>query len=103
MLTNLLKNSLKYTKEGYIQLSVTKEDSKEIIERAFGEDHEIPSALSSMEEELSPILVKFEVSDSGCGIPLEQKEHLFKLFAHARSKSFSEENPCHAGMGLFLS
>lgn len=62
ILTNLLSNAVKFTNEGLIALRATCETS-----------------------EPERILVRFEVEDSGCGIPSGETEHLFKEYYQGQS------------------
>lgn len=71
VLENLLVNAVKFTKEGYVRLNVSR---------------------------LGPDLLMFEVSDSGCGIPLENLEHIFEGYTQV-DESYTRR---HGGTGLGL-
>lgn len=59
-LLTLLENALRYTTEGRINLLVR-------LDQLFGRDH-----------------LRFDVSDTGAGIPPEQQDHIFEPFTPAR-------------------
>jgi signal transduction histidine kinase/ActR/RegA family two-component response regulator len=75
VLVNLLHNAVKFTEAGKVELRVTVES-----------------------EDAEHIALRFEVEDSGIGVPLEQQEFIFRRFSqvdgsHARR---------HGGLGLGL-
>ena len=69
VLENLLRNAAKFTQEGYITLELIKENSGGI---------------------------RIQVTDTGCGIPLDKQEMIFERFT--KLDSFVQGN----GLGLFL-
>ena len=76
IITNLLANAIKFTKNGSITIRVMIEDEKD--ERS---------------------LVAFSITDTGEGIPEEQQEHLFKPFIQGDSSTTKN----YGGSGLGLS
>lgn len=78
VLTNLVFNGLKFTKEGSVLLKVSIEDIKE--------------------GEVPVITLKFEVKDTGIGIPPEKQEDIFQAFTQA-SASITRK---YGGTGLGL-
>ncbi|MFD2613588.1 PAS domain S-box protein [Paenibacillus gansuensis] len=76
ILINLVGNSVKFTDEGYIRVSVSLADTP------FGESK----------------FLKFKVTDTGIGIPLEMQSRLFQSF----SQLHPEINRKYGGTGLGL-
>lgn len=79
VLTNLLKNSIKYTREGFVSLRISK-----IIDRNAKEGF---------------ALFCFEVVDSGIGIPKEKKQEIFNRFFQLEGGKMLADG----GVGLGLS
>jgi PAS domain S-box-containing protein len=78
VLTNLVSNALKFTEEGSVRVSVSvKEDGE------------------------SDVLLLFEVSDTGIGIPLAQQERVFDSFTQADSSTTRRYGG--TGLGLTIS
>ncbi|MBI5330238.1 MAG: PAS domain S-box protein [Betaproteobacteria bacterium] len=75
-LLNYAGNAVKFTEQGFVLLRAR-------LLREKGED----------------LLVRFEVQDSGCGIPPEQQERLFDAFEQADASTTRR----HGGTGLGLS
>jgi signal transduction histidine kinase/CheY-like chemotaxis protein len=75
VLTNLLGNAVKFTKEGHVRLAATLLDKSD-----------------------TDIVVKVEVSDSGLGISPEDQSKLFTPFTQASNVNIRE----HGGTGLGL-
>jgi signal transduction histidine kinase/CheY-like chemotaxis protein len=78
ILFNLVGNAVKFTKEGYIRLALSKEYNKE--------DH-------------SSLDLIFTVQDTGIGIPADQKELVFEAF----KQQIGQRTARHQGTGLGLS
>ncbi|MFM2419683.1 MAG: hypothetical protein RL385_4406 [Pseudomonadota bacterium] len=74
-LLNLLSNAVKFTSRGWVRLSA-----------------------APVKEEASRILVRFEVEDTGEGIPLDRQSELFNAFEQADSSTTRR----HGGTGLGL-
>lgn len=77
-LINLLSNAIKFTNKGHVKLIVT---------------------LSKKTDENRNIVVKFEVQDTGIGIPEDKKEYIFDRFA----KISPSNKGLYKGQGLGLS
>ena len=95
ILTNLLSNAVKYTDKGNIVFSVSVEEQENT-----GEDkvHLLGKRQSGDEND---IRIRFEVSDTGNGIPEEAKERIFESFERADLiKNRSVEG---TGLGLAIS
>lgn len=69
VLSNLIGNAVKFTKEGSIQLSVRAGEGRILPEEAVYNGNTVP--------------ILFEVHDTGIGISPEQKERLFQPFIQA--------------------
>lgn len=76
ILLNLMGNAIKFVEKGEIRLGVAQ--------------------LKAAKEE---VLMEFEVSDTGIGIPEEKLEHIFDSFRQAESDTFAK----YGGTGLGLS
>lgn len=74
VLNNLLGNAIKFTDRGHVRLSVRRDD------------------------EAGKALLRFEVEDTGIGIPTENVERIFDAFRQADSSSVRR----HGGTGLGL-
>ena len=75
ILTNLLGNAIKFTDSGYVKLKIT-----------------------TIEKEANNAVLRFEVSDTGMGIPEDKLETIFSEFAQASY----EVNLNYGGTGLGL-
>lgn len=80
VLLNLLNNSIKFTDNGTIFLDVTRESSL------------IPDE----------VMLKFSVTDTGCGIAQEDRIKLFESFSQINSKTTQKINE-GTGLGLIIS
>ncbi|MEN9522755.1 MAG: Autoinducer 2 sensor kinase/phosphatase LuxQ, partial [Bacteroidota bacterium] len=78
ILNNLVANALKYTNYGIIELGVVR---KELISS-------------------SEIKIKFEIKDTGIGIPYERQDSIFEMFANANSENILKHNS--SGLGLSI-
>ncbi|WP_304237039.1 PAS domain S-box protein [Jiulongibacter sediminis] len=76
VLVNLINNAIKFTEEGYIQLSV-----------------------QAIKNEDGINLIEFEVKDTGIGIPEDKKEAIFDRFTQANTNTTRK----YGGTGLGLS
>ncbi|MCE7063209.1 response regulator [Dyadobacter sp. CY343] len=75
IITNLLHNAVKFTERGFVKLAVRE-----------------------VERDQSQILLQFEISDSGIGIPLEDQSSIFEIFV----QSSLETSRGNRGTGLGL-
>lgn len=92
ILVNLLSNAIKYTKKGAILVIVDWQQTGRFKHKPEG-------------------IIKFTVSDSGCGISKEKKKNLFKFLDFSQFKdnldngvdNINPSNPKLAGTGLGIS
>ncbi|MCT7986595.1 ATP-binding protein [Laspinema sp. A4] len=91
ILFNLLSNAAKFTRQGKIEMAVTK-----LLRKA------IPLAVTP-EEESSPndLFVVFQICDTGIGMSAEQLNHLFQAFMQADASTTREYGG--TGLGLAIS
>ena len=87
IILNLLSNAIKFTSSGEVILRV------EVVEEPVVEQAMDGSALS--------LLVKFAVSDSGIGIPVEAQSKLFQLFTQVDTSTTRKYGG--TGLGLAIS
>ncbi|MEM6352540.1 MAG: ATP-binding protein [Cyanobacteria bacterium P01_D01_bin.14] len=78
ILMNLLSNAIKFTQQGSVTMRA--------------------SALPEPQTDAS-IWIRFEVEDSGPGVPVEQHDHLFEAFVQAEAGQRSQEG---TGLGLAI-
>jgi len=78
VMNNLVGNAVKFTEKGYVKIAVGK------IREAEAEE-----------------LIRFEISDTGVGIPLEAQEKLFQVFTQADSSTTRKYGG--TGLGLAIS
>ncbi len=76
ILNNLVSNAMKFTHEGFVRIS------------AFTESSDTKTCSLTM-----------EVEDTGVGIPEDQQEHIFEMFAQKKGQDFRQ----YGGTGLGLS
>ncbi|MEO0459116.1 MAG: ATP-binding protein, partial [Cyanobacteria bacterium P01_A01_bin.114] len=85
ILINLLSNAIKFTQQGTVTLRASVD----------------PVASSSPSPLLQqPITLYFEVADTGCGIPFEDRDKLFQPFVQTRSGAQAGSG---TGLGLVIS
>jgi PAS domain S-box-containing protein len=82
VLINLLSNAVKFTHQGQVSLKVNQETNSQ---------HDLNT---------SPILLYFEVKDSGVGIPSEEIQHIFEPFVQVKNEQKMQEG---TGLGLPIS
>ncbi|MBD3304788.1 response regulator [candidate division KSB3 bacterium] len=84
VLINLLSNALKFTDQGYIQVSLRREEDD------LSEDGSASPALN----------LHFSVTDTGPGIAPEERESLFEAFTQTETGKLAQEG---TGLGLSIS
>ena len=87
VLINLLSNSIKFTETGFVSLQVSWQAIPEVV----------PENQSSDEQ---PILLSFEVQDSGPGVAPSEQEKLFQPFEQTTTGITSKQG---TGLGLPIS
>lgn len=92
ILLNLLSNAIKFTTQGSVtlQVSVESPQTEEIVEA---------SSLLSLAAH-APILLQFEVTDTGVGIDLEEQTMIFDAFVQAEA---GKKSVSGTGLGLTIS
>jgi signal transduction histidine kinase len=86
ILLNLISNAAKFTEQGIITLTVSREQKSKITQ-ANGES--------------SPSFVVFRVTDSGIGMTHQQLKHIFKAFSQADTSTTRKYGG--TGLGLTIS
>ena len=92
VLLNLLGNAVKFTDQGHVTLRVTAKDE---VRRIKDENESLPFIPAP-----SSFILRFEVEDTGIGIPSDQLERIFQPFEQVREADKRVEG---TGLGLTIS
>src|SRR5262249_44801539 len=103
IIVNLVGNALKFTDNGEVVVSVrATEDRGQRTENAEGgPESEDGCPSSSVVCPLSSVLLRFEVRDTGIGIPPHKQQHIFEAFGQADSSTSRKYGG--TGLGLTIS
>ncbi len=121
ILVSLIENAIQFTQQGHVILRVKGESQQlgsqpielQVEKSAIGsagycqpKDDSVSVDLSSLDSlnspdfHAAPILLFFEVEDTGCGIAAHEIGHLFQAFSQAEAGQKSQRG---TGLGLFIS
>ncbi|MCP5053207.1 MAG: response regulator, partial [bacterium] len=92
ILFNLVGNAVKFTKKGYIELGLARQDSDSDSDNDSNSDSEIAGDRGNLD-------LVIWVRDTGIGIPPDQEELIFEAFRQQEGQQVSE----YGGTGLGLS
>ena len=104
VLLNLISNSIKFTDRGNIFLNITEIDCDTFLKLKKLHFHEkkedtLPSNDEEIENKSYDLFIRFDITDTGCGIYKSDKKKLFKSF----SQVSNGDNPkLEEGTGLGL-
>ncbi len=84
ILLNLLTNAIKFTDKGVVSLSISTIKKEEFKKECTNEDH---------------VFIRFDISDTGCGIKEQEREKLFKSFSQIDNQVSTK---IYQGTGLGL-
>jgi PAS domain S-box-containing protein len=100
ILTNLVKNAIKYTPSGFIEFGYDFNPVKQNVYGEFGSTEQ-SQRIEQVDRLSETVELEFYVKDTGIGIPPEKKEIIFERFRQG-SESLTR-NYEGAGLGLAIS
>jgi signal transduction histidine kinase/DNA-binding response OmpR family regulator len=95
ILLNLLSNSIKFTDKGtiFLNLEILKAEDVVLLRQLYTNSDD------NVVNDTGSIFVKFEITDTGCGIDISDKDKLFKSFSQVDNRI---TNKIYQGTGLGL-
>jgi len=100
ILTNLIKNAIKYTNSGKIEfgVSISSASSLTDLSNSTSSLSEQSESISKLKADNEPVEVEVYVKDTGIGIPVERQKAIFDRFVQADI----EDKKAYQGSGLGL-
>ena len=97
VVSNLVDNAVKYTKEGGVKVKTELQKGFTVL--SHGSANSVPVADAEKEDQERDV-IRITVSDTGIGIPKTELPFLFQKFS--RGKDISRLNVSGTGLGLFV-
>jgi PAS domain S-box-containing protein len=94
ILLNLISNSIKFTDKGNVFLNIT-----EIDEDTFIKLKRLHNIKKKHSEKIYDLFIRFDITDTGCGIHKSERKKLFKSFSQINNQITSK---IYQGTGLGL-
>lgn len=98
VLLNLLSNAIKFTDKGYVYLNVEvlKHTEFALLQKSY---HKTTSSDTDLTADTNSTYLRFDITDTGCGIADEDREKLFKSFSQIDNRLTTK---IYQGTGLGL-